>query len=84
MPKHKSKKVIPQRSGGQFLLWLQQKQFAETIKVVQLSAHLSNGCQDGNCYRNETVMKFRIFINLTGSNSEDTQDLALTKYLKSH
>lgn len=78
-----AKTVIPQRSYGQFLVQLQQKQFRVAVKAVQLSAHLTNGCQHGNWWRNETFMKFRIFTNFTGSNSEDPQDLSLTKYLKS-
>lgn len=78
------KKIIPQMSDRQQLVQLQKKQFTGTAKAVQLSARLTKSCWNGNWYRNETFMKFRIFTNFTRFNAKDPEDLTLTKYLKSH
>lgn len=77
-------KVMPQRGGGEVLAQLQQKQFTGTVKAVHLWPCLTNGCQDGNRYRNETFTQFRIITNFTGFKTEDAPDLTYKKHLKSH
>lgn len=46
--KTKTKNIICQRSHGQFLVQVQQKQFIEVVKAVEPSEKLTNDYQDGN------------------------------------